>query len=72
MNWYKKARLNIPEITSKLNITYNDILKDDGQIIGHLFTDNITRSTFFVSNGENIADILNRIRSKFIKKEISP
>ena len=59
MSWYNKNKLK------DLDIIFNGSQEIEGKIVGDIFTDNKTKSSFFVRNGGDIEQALRKIREKF-------
>lgn len=65
MNWYKIAQFNPRSEASRLGISYDGPMKHQNAIVGYMFTDNVTRSSFMVKSNQNVQQKLNALRQKF-------
>ena len=70
MGWYKKAAFgldNSNQEAKSLGIRYDGDQLDQGKLIGKMYTDPITKSSFLVRTGQNLQQKLQNIRNNFGK-----
>lgn len=65
MNWYKISQFNPQSEASRLGISYDGPMTHGNEVVGYMFTDNITRSSFMVKPNQNVQQKLQDIRKKF-------
>ena len=65
MNWYKISQINPQVVARQLGIIYNGPQSVYGKIVGHMFTDPKTKSSFMVRIGQNISQKLREVRKRF-------